>query len=67
MKIKTCEIKQFRNKLLHWNLVKTREVRYIIISVIIFTMFLDLVKEAFWILDMENTLDGTDWFIEEPK
>jgi len=30
-------------------------------------MFLDLVKEPFWILNVENTLDGKDWLIKEPK
>jgi len=30
-------------------------------------MFLDLVKEPFWILNMENILDGKDWLNKEPK
>jgi len=30
-------------------------------------MFLDLVKELFWILNMENIIDGKDWLTEEPK
>ena len=30
-------------------------------------MFLDLVKEPFWILNMENIQDGKDWLNKEPK
>jgi len=47
MKIQTFEDKQFWNKLLHWNLVKTREMSYGIILIIIFTMFQDLVKKRY--------------------
>jgi len=27
-------------------------------------MFLDLVNEPFWILNMDDTLDGEDWLIK---
>jgi len=60
MKIQTFEDKQFWNKLFHWILIKTRDMSYAIILIIIFTMFQDLVKKPFWIFNMENTLNGKD-------
>jgi len=56
----------FWNKLLHWNLIKTWKVRLKVhYHFCIFIMFLDLVKEPFWVFNMENALDGKDWLIKE--